>query len=419
MEKKDLNNTDKNNFNSIDNSTQKYSYVHLNDDSINASFSQNMELNTNLHRSDFSANDNDSNDNDSNEDDSNEYNSNEDDLNYDDSNDDDSNDDDIDNIINSLEPFEKEIDVNAKCYAEFSDGYSFRNLIEYLRLTNLTGTFRFYTDKIVYEKSNKDHTILNQFIIYPHELTDYNLDSKTGEIITTVTLSNFRNVTKNIGKKDRAILYKSPNDSRLYIRILNSNSQSGSEPSGLFPVDTEDIEYYEYAHPTFTRKENEPNCTVNQTDFAKMCSSMLAVKSRYVTAHGMRNGIIFKGISSTGKVVYVKDFGKVREEQEKIYNKNITILNSCINSINSFRNNRKIIKSSNVPAPKLRIGEYAEIDRFTMSMPTIRGLAKLNNLSPMGNIKIYIERGKPLRFICSIGGYGKLTVHVRSCNGYN
>lgn len=311
----------------------------------------------------------------------------------------------------SIGSSEREVDLSAMCYAEFSDGYSFRNLIEYLRLTNLNGAIRFYKDCIKYEQSNEDSTILNHFEIHTYELTDYKIESRTDEVIISVNLAKFRNVTKNIGKKDRASLYKLPNDPNLYVQILNTNSQCGGEPSGLFPVETFDGGYTVYKYPTYKRKENQPNCTIYQAEFAKMCSSMQSVKSSYVAAHAMEKGIIFKGISASGSTSCIKDFGKIRREQEKKIKHRLRGVNQQLNIIN---NPNTVVRAPKAPGPRIRIAEYGEIERYCISMPTIRGLGKLNNLSPMGTIKIYVEKHKPLKLICSIGGYGKLTIHIRS-----
>jgi hypothetical protein len=315
------------------------------------------------------------------------------------------NEDDANVEINS----EWKVDPASSVYAEFSDGYSFRNLIEYLRLTNFKGVFRFYGDKIVYEESNEDKTILNHALIKPYELTDYQFSSRTGEIIVAVNLVKFRNVTKNIGKKDRAALCKTANDPNLYVQVFNINSQSSGEQSGLYVVPTEPIGYTIFTYPTYERIEERPNCTIYQADFSKMCTSMISVKSTYVTAHGLDRGIIFKGMTASGVPGCIRDFGKVRKEQETKFHGKLKNISSSLGGFSAVK-----LKTSDQPTPKLKIGEFGEIQHVTISMPTIKGLAKLNNLSPMGTIKVYVEKGCPLKFICSIGGYGKLTVYIRS-----
>jgi hypothetical protein len=307
---------------------------------------------------------------------------------------------------------ERDIDPRGTFYAEFSDGYTFRNLFEYLRLTNLDAVIKLYPDRIIYEQMSEDQIILNKFIIKTHELTDYQFSSATDEIIVSVSLVKFRGVSKNIAKKDRCSIFKEPDNPTLYVQIFNANNQSNGEASGIFPVETQEVEITEYQDTPFQRSTKNPNCTIYQGEFAKMCTSMLSVKSSHVNIHCLDKGVIFKGAKPDGSFGYIKDFGKVREEQNKMVRSKLNL----IKNINTFDN--MPIRSSTVPAPKLRIGEFGELARFSIPMDKIRALSKLHNISPMGAIKIYAEddKEKPLRLICNIGSYGKLYVYIRHTN---
>jgi hypothetical protein len=44
---------------------------------------------------------------------------------------------------------------------------------------------------------------------------------------------------------------------------------------------------------------------------------------------------------------------------------------------------------------------------------TIKALGKLNNLSPNGTIKMYMELERPFKMIANIGSYGKLIIFLR------
>jgi hypothetical protein len=322
-----------------------------------------------------------------------------------------SNEENDNNLINEAmaiaESTQKIIDPAASFYSEFSDGYTFRNLIEYIRITNFSGTIKCYPGEITYIQSNEDGTVLNKFEIQTYQLTDYQFTSRTNEILIPVNMVKFRNVTKNVGKKDRCSILKMPNDGTLYVQIFNANSQSNGEPSGIFPVETHEFVGEEYEEPYCSQPEDQPNCAIYQAEFSKMCASMNSVKSNYVMAHGMEKGIIFKGIKADGTTAYIKDFGKVRQQEEKKIHYNLR-------NLDKLGVNANTKKPATVPTPKLRIGESGEIRKFSISMSTIKGLAKLNNLSPMGTIKVYIRKDEPLRFICNIGCYGKLTIYIQS-----
>ena len=89
-----------------------------------------------------------------------------------------------DDITDDLEDymddeFNDKIYSNSNITAECGDGYTLRNLVEYLRLTNFNGRFKPY--KILYERENADADengkYLNSMVIEKHALTDYSMAS--------------------------------------------------------------------------------------------------------------------------------------------------------------------------------------------------------------------------------------------------
>ena len=316
-----------------------------------------------------------------------------------------------DDITDDLEDFEDfmdeefndAIDTNSTLTAEFSDGYSLRNLVEYLRLTNYNGTFIFTEDQILYEQANGKETILNSLVIDAHELTYYSMQSRTSQITMRVSLSAMRQRTKNIGKKDRAVISKMANDTNMYLEIYSQNSASTGDNPNFYVISTLQSEIKPHKKPEYERKKR-PNCTVYQGDFAKFCTSFISVKCSYVTVHAFKMGILFKGMSSTNKAISFKEFGKCcgGESSENVSTTTIQEKNAPTT----------IIKPKN-SRPRLIVMENGEIDSIKMQIDTIKGLAKLNNLSTTGTIKMYFEKEKPLLLICNIGTYGELSVYLR------
>lgn len=138
-------------------------------------------------------------------------------------------------LLTMIEPQVILTDPTASFVAEFSDGYSFRNMIEYLRVTNTQGNFRFGRESIKYEQANASNVILNQIEIQSFELTHYEFYSRTDEIIIGVTIADMRLITKTTGKKDGIRLYKMPNDPLLYIQII-SQSVRGTDRTNISVV---------------------------------------------------------------------------------------------------------------------------------------------------------------------------------------
>ena len=78
-------------------------------------------------------------------------------------------------------------------------------------------------------------------------------------------------------------------------------------------------------------------------------------------------------------------------------------------------NDKNIIKSQVAP-PKLNIRDSNEIERFRIYNSNLKCLAKMNGFSPNGTIKFYIEEGLPMKLVCGIGTFGKLTILIRSAD---
>ena len=293
------------------------------------------------------------------------------------------------------------IDNDASFFATFIDGSSFRNMIEYIRLPNIEGVFRFTKHKILYEQGDPDNNILNVVELKEYELTDYSFSSKSDEIVVGINLADLRNITRNVGKKDHIDLYKlSGEPKNLYIRI-RSQSEKGSESNlYLLPITTTSYTVYKLA--AYPRGKKDPTCTVYQSDFSKLCKSLVTIKCSHANVHGFEKGVIYKGILNTGAIGSVKEFGKCNNAPAQ----------SNLKSMLTDGNNGGAIIKAKLPPPRLNIGEIGEIERFRIDISIIKFLIKLNALSPTGTIKIYMERGLPLKMVCNIGTFGKLSVYL-------
>lgn len=296
-------------------------------------------------------------------------------------------------------------------FVEIPDGYTFRNLIEFLKNTNTSGNFIFTKDRITYSRADATNSILNEILILGCNLTYYIYNSPLPEIVIGVTISNLRKITKPIGKKDSVRLYMLPNDPLLYIQIVSVNTKALSRNNANF-VMPQKIDRLEYDPGQYLRSEENPNCTIPIMDFCKMCTSMHSISCSYVTIRGLPRGSIFEGMMEGGITGRIDKFGIVDNQAPT----SVTIPD--MSAITPLLNDLCLDKIR-VPvgkAPKLVIksaAEMAEI-RTRVRIATIKALSKINNLSPpAGIVKLYIERGVPLKLICNIGTYGKLIIYLR------
>ena len=291
------------------------------------------------------------------------------------------------------------VDNDASFFATFVDGSSFRNMIEYIRLPNIEGVFRFTKHNILYEQGDSDNNILNVVDLTTYELTEYSFSSKTDEVVVGISLADLRNITRNVGKKDHIDLYKlSTEPKNLYIQI-RSQSEKGSE-SNLYLLPITCTSYTMYRMPDYMRGERDPTCTIYQSDFSKLCKSLNTIKCSHAVVHGFAKGMIVKGFLNTGVIGSVKEFGKCNNNPTQTNLKSI-VPHGVTNIIRSNR-----------PPPRLHIGEIGEIERFKIDINILKYLIKLNALSPTGTIKIHIEKGLPLKMVTNIGTFGKISVYL-------
>ena len=302
------------------------------------------------------------------------------------------------------------IDASSSFVAEFSEGYTFRNMIEYLRVTNTKGNFRFSRDWIYYEQVDADNTILNQIEIQTCELSHYEIQTQNEEIIIGINISDMRSITKTIGKKDSVRLFKHANDPFLHIQIISQSSRNVNRQN-VSIVRQQHVDLFEYEIPEYQNDEKYPNCTIPTQDFAKTCTSMSSVKCSYVTIYGLPKGLILEGFQEGSMFGRREQFGNCEGY--------VTSVQSSIPSSTSPSSTSSPIRPDlrlNVPTgPKPRLVLKTPLVKIKAKMTIIKALAKLNNLSAMGTLKVYAEKGtEAVKFVSKIGGYGILRSYTRS-----
>lgn len=300
----------------------------------------------------------------------------------------------------------KKLDNSASFFATITDGSSFRYLIEYLRLTATEGTFIFTKDYITYQKDDEDRTIFNDVKIKTYELTDYEFSSTNSEIPVTINLADLRNKTRAVGKKEQMDIYRRPEESGNFYIQVRSQEKAGDNPVlYCMPMRSENVKLNIYQLPEYSRGKRNPNCTVHQNDFSKLCKQLVANKCSFVEFVGYERGIIIKGIASDGKtMIMVKEYGKCR-------NSNVSKMSTTKSIVND-----KVSVKSQTPAPKLTVRDADEVQRFKIHISVIKSLAKINGFCNNGTIKFYIEPGVPMKLSIPIGTFGKMRILVRSSN---
>jgi hypothetical protein len=308
---------------------------------------------------------------------------------------------------------------NSLWYAEFNDGYSLRNLIEYLKSTNISGVLHFCPDKIKYCRADVDQTILNEVVIYASDLPEYIYRAKEPSIAVGVTISNLRKITKSIGKKDGLCLYMNQGDPRLHILPISANSKSstGNNVNSILPQQIKD---QEYEVTGYLNSEDKPNCTIPISDFCRMCTGMWTISCSYVTIKVYPKGVCFEGLTEGGVITTQSKFGtttmtNTTKECISTLLSNVEIPDDVLEQQLDDHMDDQMEQEHEQQEPTIQIREDIQQQlKVKVKISLIKALSKINNLSSSaGVIKIYMEPDLPLKMICSIGTYGKLTIYLQ------
>jgi hypothetical protein len=274
--------------------------------------------------------------------------------------------------------------------ADISDGYTIRNLFEYLKSTNLNGNLDFSKDGIDYIQKDGSNTIVNVVKIKKAHLTHYEYNAPTPTYSVGVVLSNLRKITKNIGKKDAVRFYMLKGEPFLYIRIMPNtvkDKDATRNNTAYFKPQTINTPPIT-GLPDYTRGEDDPNVTIPAVDFCKVCSNMCSMGCEVVTVRGFEKGIILDATLEGHSSGCIEHFG---------ITKNVTTDGKLIG---------KDEKGSEQSAGNVRL----KIN------PAIKAFSKLNNMTSAGGIiRIYMQKNKDcLKLVANIGAYGTLTVYLRN-----
>lgn len=289
-------------------------------------------------------------------------------------------------------------DDDSCFYVSFSDGSTFKTMIEVQRLNGDIAILRFTKNGITCQQTNKDETMIFNINIKPYKLTEYDFISKTDEIIVPINLPKLRGITKNVNKKDQFDIYRLQGEpSTIYARIRSQGDPGNGEVYCL-PVAKVD-EIYNMVFPDYDMGKYNPTCVIYQTEFNKLCKSSINVKCNHIRIHGLDKGIIVKGITNDNKIFSVQEFGKVSGRNNK--------------KLKSFKltSNASVIRAQG-PKPVINIAERGEIEQFKIPIKIVRTLVKLNGLAPNGTLRFYIEENQPLKIVCDIGYIGTMEIFL-------
>jgi hypothetical protein len=196
------------------------------------------------------------------------------------------------------------------------------------------------------------------------------------------------------------------NNPLLHISISSPNTKELNR-NNVSVIRPQKLESIQYDIDEYKKDESAPNCTTPAFDFNKMCSAMNALKCSHILVYGDESSIVFKGMFDGDLVGRTDTFGITKKK----YEPHGPGFPSQIQEISEFG---KVINPIYNEAEGPTISKQINYQHsIKIDVSTIKALGKLNNLSPNGTIKMYMEEGLPFKMISNVGSYGKLTIFLR------
>lgn len=286
--------------------------------------------------------------------------------------------------------------IDSQYSAEFNDGYTFRTLLEFFKVTNTQGNFLFTPDGITYAQQNPEASLLNIAEIYKWELPNYSYESTLNFIPQGINFVSIAGIIKAIRKKSSVKIYKLLGNNHIYVQLMGS---SGTGSNNVSMIDPQKIKY-EDIQVGEDEDETNPLCTVSMPEFAETCGGLGNVNGKYVSVLVYPNGMYLTGYTDTGKVGRVGKFGKIPNDFR-------TKSNTEYSGSNRFN---IVSNDTDENGPK----------KMEIKTTHFKHISKLSNLSPSGTVKIHfyeIEGDKFtnrfLRLIFHVGTFGKLKTYLR------
>lgn len=290
-------------------------------------------------------------------------------------------------IVNPLKPKSKILFM-----AEFTDGYSFRAMIEFLKTSLSKAKFIFSDDGIRLIESDPSMSMLIKIFIKADEMTHYEYHSTNSVEYFGFELGNIRNTTNNIGKKDSFRIWNCVGDRKLYMQNMSRKNTSSESCDYISRIDI----------PSETFKglpelDGKPNCKIISSEFAEMCKSMGAKKCNYVMALGFPHGVIFRAVTGSEISGRSHKFGDVRSKKDEI----------------------RMFDPNRVEEMEIGYDESNSICNVLIKKDTIKALSKIGNFIPGGNNIVQTYMGYPIIIRSKIGSYGDIEILLKCCRTAN
>jgi len=290
-------------------------------------------------------------------------------------------------------------------YIDFHDGYAFRQIMEFLKLTVTSVPMYFTENGISILQGNGDGSLVVSIAIKGHELLTYYFNSELANYpkkpddksdsesyhIVCFNVSKFRDTIKSTARKEGIRIFQYSGDPTVHIQVYggNKNGEGGTS------IETQTYSPLNYDLTGFEQSVLAPNCKSPLSEFCNSCGHFGKVKSTKYTNFTCYNaGVKVTACSETGVISMFKKWGECEDDGEHPF------------------------RTSGV---RLKLGDTSTKSKVThnvkIPIDIVKALSKLSNLTNNGIIRIYCEEDKIIRFMVSVSYYAELVIYWKEPEG--
>lgn len=284
-------------------------------------------------------------------------------------------------------------------YIDFHDGYAFRQIMEFLKLTVTSVPMYFTENGISILQGSGDGSLVVSINIKGQELLTYYFnpehanfpkkeedeESKSYHVVC-FNVSKFRDTIKSTARKEGIRIFQYSGDPTVHIQVYggNKNGEGGTS------IETQSYTPLNYDLSGFEQSVLTPNCKSPLSEFCNSCGHFGKVKStKYTNFSCYSAGVKVTACSETGVISMFKKWGECDDEPD-----------------HPFRTS----------GPRLKISDGSKsggkvVHNVKIPIDIVKALSKLSNLTNNGIIRIYCEEDKIIRFMVSVSYYAELVIY--------
>jgi hypothetical protein len=305
---------------------------------------------------------------------------------------------DTENVVEYEQVDITDIKSELVFFIDFHDGYAFRQIMEFLKLTVTSVPMYFTENGISILQGNGDGSLVVNINIKGHELLTYHfnpaLANHTKESdpyhVVCFNVSKFRDTIKSTARKEGIRIFQYAKDPIVHIQVYggNKNGEGGTS------IETQNYTPMQYDLTGFEQSVFAPNCRSPLSEFCNSCGQFGKVKStKYTNFACYSKGVKVTACSETGVISMFKKWGEC-EDKSDVFNRHKPTGIGALIKPQHQEDSKSKSKALNVKIP----------------IDIVKALSKLSNLTNNGIIRIYCETEGIIRFMVSVSYYAELTI---------